>query len=82
MNACLECDAPCCRAPYYVVCTAVEIAIISLLYLAYPSRWHRNGQIQWRDDGRCWWLDDLNRCDIYSVRPSICRRYTCGAEGG
>lgn len=34
-----------------------------------------------RVPGRCLWLNEHNRCDIYSQRPQLCRVYQCEENG-
>lgn len=30
-----------------------------------------------RPDGKCMFLDEIDRCSIYSSRPAVCRRFDC-----
>ena len=42
---------------------------------------NRRFRLQRKPDGACVYLDDRNRCSIYSSRPVVCRTFTCGENG-
>jgi hypothetical protein len=38
---------------------------------------NRRARLKRRPDGSCVYLDDRNRCSMYSSRPVVCRTFTC-----
>ena len=66
---CADCQAAC--------CTQQGSIAISLQPEELNSYEHDNDQQITMVNGRCYYLNEDNRCSIYDKRPQICRSFNC-----
>jgi Fe-S-cluster containining protein len=74
-ESCRNCDADCCRGFPSVKLTAEEYGILERLG-AVRLEFLLNGENYLIIEHGCEFLED-NRCGIYNLRPSVCKRFTC-----